>query len=164
MVRSAVFHDATSARDAIAAARASGFTRIHAITGDPEILAELQAEIGRDSRLLARSPGMIALNFGAGGAAVGLLVGFVGAWFLSTAGVQAGIANLVLPIAGAIFGGFVGAMVSRGFTFDAESFYGQELGSGEIVVAIEVGSPARLASAEKILGGDHRAPHMLPRV
>jgi divalent metal cation (Fe/Co/Zn/Cd) transporter len=164
MLRTTVFHDATSARRAIHAAIESGFMHVHVITEDPAIQAELQTEIGADSRLASRSPAAVAMSSGLIGAGVGLLFGFAAAWFLPLLGIQAGIGAIILPTAGAVFGGFMGTMVSRGVTFDAESFYDQELGSDEIVVAIESRSPARLALAEQILGGDHRKPIALPRV
>ena len=162
MVRTGVFHDRSSTRRAIAAAKLSGFARIHVITDDPTVESDLRAEIGSDPRLLSWSPLQIAGAFGLGGAGIGFVLGLVASVVFSATGVGAGLSGLVLPGTGAIFGGFVGVMVSRGFTFDVERFYDQELGSDEFIVAIESSSPARLALAGKILSGEKRAPIALP--
>jgi hypothetical protein len=150
-VRVGIFHDAPSARRAINEARASGFDSIHLVTDDPAVRRELRAEIGRDRHLLSWSPAAIAAIFCLAGAGTGLILGLGGAWLLAHRSLAITTTMVFLPAAG-IFGGFVGGMVSRGFTSRALDLDDHELGPDEILVAIEAGSPARIAAADRILG------------
>jgi hypothetical protein len=150
------FHDAPSARRAIHEARAEGFGRIHLVTDDPAVRRELSAEIGSDKYLLSRSSAAIAAIFCLAGAGVGLLLGLWGAWLLAPGSLAVSTTMVFLP-AGAIFGAFVGGMLSRGFTSRALDLDDHELWPDEILVAVEADSPSRIAAVEKILSHQHAA-------
>jgi len=150
-VRVAVFRDAAVARRVIFAAWAEGFDGVHVVSEDSAIQEQLRREIGGDKHLLVRSPGVMGMGLGVVGAGVGLALGLAAALFLAPIIGRDAISNLVLPIAAAIFGGFVGGMLSRALTSEVQDFYDQDLAPDEILIAIEAHSPARLALAEWIL-------------
>ena len=152
-VRAGIFRDAASARQAIDAARAQGFDSVHILCEDPKLRLELADEIERDENLLEWSQGKLSALLAFAGAAVGLALGLVVAWYLSVRGIESSIAGMIIPGAGAISGAFVGAMASRGFAREETDFYDQEVGDGDILVAIEASSDARLIAAERILEG-----------
>jgi hypothetical protein len=95
----------------------------------------------------------------AGGAAIGGLVGL-----LSMAAFVTGTGGLGLAVvgplflgsagAGALAGGLIGAMTTRGLESELADFYDQAVVQGKILVAAEAhgdGAPARLARADEIL-------------
>jgi hypothetical protein len=97
------------------------------------------------------------------GGAVGAAIGAVGTTAAGAALVATGstLGGLALTLAGgplawtgAIFGGFVGAMLTRGVEKNAADYYDQALVAGKILIGVEVHSAAaeaRLAAAERIL-------------
>jgi hypothetical protein len=101
----------------------------------------------------------------AAGGAVGALLGGL----VAVAGVVAsgGTALLVAgPLlagsgGGALFGGFVGAMMSRGLDHEVADFYDQALQKNQVLVAVELSedvSPEQLAAADRIfaaVGTEH---------
>jgi hypothetical protein len=161
-VRAGIFRDAASARRAIDAAHAQGFDRVHILCNDARLRVELADEIEDDANLLAWSPGWLGGLFAFAGAAVGLVLGLAGAWYLTLRGIEPPIAGMIIPGAGVIAGAFVGAMASRGFTREEQDFFDQEVGDGEILVAIEARSDVRLAAAERILADAGVTPVALP--
>jgi hypothetical protein len=155
IAREAVFfHGRPGTRTALVAERPSSFTRIHAIVEDSESQVELRAKTRSGSRVVSWSPAAIVATLSLAGAGIGLLLGFAGAWFLSTRGVAPGTTDAILPCAGVIFGGFVGAMFSRAFPFDAEST-DDEVGQDETV--------PQLAAVEIPGAPEWASPFFLPR-
>jgi uncharacterized protein YcfJ len=97
-----------------------------------------------------------------GGGAIGLMLGGL----VALAGTGLLVAGPLLAGIGAIAGGFVGAMLTRGMEPEASNFYDQALKRGDILVAVEcihakdVG--ACLAQAEQILAHEGSRPIPLP--
>jgi hypothetical protein len=165
--RVGVFTEAARARRAIDEARANGFTGIVVVTADPELQDELR-KVCDDVRgciePISRTPGQLSPGAALGGAGIGLVVAFITVWLFSRAyGPLAGILNVAIPLAGIIWGAFIGLMVSRGWQGEIENFYDQELGPRDILVALEVRDPRRVAVAEKILREEGVAPLPLGR-
>ncbi len=137
------------------------------ITADPALQDELRSvcdDVRGCIEPLRRSPGELSPGAALGGAGIGLVVAFVAVWFLERAyGPLASILNIAIPLAGVIWGAFIGLMVSRGWQGEIENFYDQELGPKDILVAIEVRDPKRAAVAEKILQEEGVAPLHLER-
>jgi hypothetical protein len=165
--RVGVFADPARARRAIEEARNRGLTDIVVVTEDPAV-QELFRKVCDDVRgciePVHRSPGELSPRAALLGAGIGLLAAFVGVWFFERAyGPPGAILNVAIPLAGVIWGAFIGAMISRGWQGEVENFYDQELGPGEILVAIEARDPERAAIAEKILHGEGVTPLPLER-
>ncbi len=151
-VRVGIFRDPASARRVLDEAFRLGFRNVHVVAQEPATAGALLAHpVCARGGKVRRSPGQITMVTAFVGALVGLAVGFAGAWFASGRGIFVGIGNLFWPAAGLIWGGFIGAMLSRGFTLETQNFYDQELSEGEILVAIEEDDPGRLLQAEEIL-------------
>jgi hypothetical protein len=95
-----------------------------------------------------------------GGAIGALLGGLVGATTVAaataaTAGTGLLVAGTLLSAGGgaAVFGGFVGAMMTRGMEHEVADFYDQALEKGQILVAVERGddvTPEQVAAADRI--------------
>ncbi len=165
--RVGVFTEAARARRAIDEARANGFTGIVVVTADPALQDELRLvcdDVRGCIEPVHRSPGEVSPSAGLAGAGIGLVVAFVAVWLLGRAyGPLEGILNIAIPLAGVVWGAFIGLMVSRGWQGEIENFYDQELGPRDILVAIEVRDPRRAAVAEKILEEEGVAPLPLER-
>jgi hypothetical protein len=92
------------------------------------------------------------------GSAIGVILGGLVplAGIVATGGVGLLAAGPLLAGAagGAVAGGFVGAMLSRGFDTEMANFYDQALEKGKVLVGVDCkgdGEEARLATAERIL-------------
>jgi hypothetical protein len=113
-----------------------------------------------------------------GAAAAGAMVGAVAGGILGVAGGILGMAGdaaaggaifaVVEPIVigtGAAFGGYVGAMMSRGVEHEVANYYDQAMRRGDILVAADVGEdgdPSLLDRAERVfteLGANSVALH-----
>jgi hypothetical protein len=105
------------------------------------------------------TPAMAAIG-GAIGAALGGLTA-VGA-AIATGGVALLAAGGLALVTGGVFGGLVGAMMTRGVEKEIANFYDQEVQKGKILVAVEVeeNHPAKLATADQIIaeGGAEPLP------
>lgn len=157
-IRVGVFDDAERARRVVDEARTNGFSRITVVTDDAALQERFHGMCDvRDRSCIDpvhQSPGQVSLTAGLIGAGVGLIVGFVGVWlFQQRYGPPGAIMNVSIPLAGVVWGAFIGAMISRGWQGEAETFFDQELQEGEILVAIEDKDPMRLQLAERILRG-----------
>jgi len=97
-----------------------------------------------------------------GGGAIGLLLGGL----VAVAGTGLLIAGPLLAGIGALAGGFVGAMLTRGMEPEASNYYDQALKRGDILVAVECKHSADpgacLKQAELILKESGAAPVSLP--
>ena len=95
-----------------------------------------------------------------GGAIGALLGGLVGATIMAAATAATGgtallVAGTLLSAAGGatVFGGFVGAMMTRGMEREVADFYDQALEKGQILVAVERGDDVtseQVAAADRI--------------
>jgi len=111
-----------------------------------------------------------AVAGGAMGAAVGAVGTTAAGAALAAAGGSLGGIALTLaggPIAwtGAIVGGFVGAMLTRGIEKEAANYYDQSVAAGKILIGVEVHGDAaepRLAAAERLLAAHGAEPIPLP--
>jgi hypothetical protein len=152
--RVGVFSTRLEAERAAAEARRAGFKDVRILTDEQSIAwrhdpFELP---GRLEDVASRGLPPPARRLPLEGAGVGLLLGFLAAWGLGAAGiVEYTFGYLVLPATGVIFFGFVGAMLTRGFTTEPTDFFDQEVAPGSVLVVIQDPDPARLARAEEIL-------------
>jgi phage tail tape-measure protein len=103
----------------------------------------------------------------AAGGTVGAALGTVAA---GAAGIAAGGLPLVILggaglLTGGVLGGFLGAMLTRGFEKEAANFYDQAVTAGKLLVTVEVhgeSAQARLAQAERVLSEAGAQPLPLP--
>jgi hypothetical protein len=98
-----------------------------------------------------------AATGGAIGAVLGGLVGatVVAAATAATGGIGLLVAGTLLSAAGGatVFGGFVGAMMTRGMEREVADFYDQALEKGQILVAVERGDDVtaeQVATADRV--------------
>jgi len=89
------------------------------------------------------------------GSAIGATVGSVaaGAVGVATGGLPLLVAGGIGLMAGAVWGGFLGAMMTRGLEKEAANFYDQEVQRGKLLVTVEEKAEhpgATLADAERI--------------
>jgi hypothetical protein len=165
-VRVGVFQDVERARRVVVEARANGLQRITVIVDDPnvqETFRHLCDDVRSCPDPVRRTPAEVSFKTSFLGAGLGLVLGFVAVWLLDRAyGSPGAILNVSIPLAGLIWGAFIGAMLSRAYVRESENFFDQELGDGEILVAMEGRDPAQLALAERILRGTGAAPIALP--
>jgi hypothetical protein len=91
------------------------------------------------------------------GAAVGAVIGGIlaAAAVVGTGGGALVIAGPLIAgaSAGGVWGGFIGAMLTRGFEEEAAQFYDQALRKGKILVGVQTphDDPEKLALAEQVL-------------
>src|SRR6185437_2587089 len=101
------------------------------------------------------------------GGAIGATLGSIatGAVGLAIGGVPLLVAGGIGVMAGAVWGGFIGAMMTRGIEKEAANFYDQSVAEGKLLVTIEHHTPSSkptLADAEKILAEAGALPLQLP--
>ena len=102
----------------------------------------------------------------AAGSAIGATIGGVaaGAVGVATGGLPLLVAGGVGLMAGAVWGGFIGAMLTRGVEKEAANFYDQAVEEGMLLVSVEHcadGGPT-LADAERIFAAAGAKPLPLP--
>ena len=145
-VRAAVFRKAREADFAAAELVRAGFAKDH-------ITVVCSSDRGhRFDGFDRRDPvGAHMLGVVLGGSAVGVALGGLAA----IAGMELFLIGSLLVGIGALAGGFVGAMLSRGVEREATNYYDQAVRKGDILVAVECdpGSDQRerLALAERLL-------------
>jgi hypothetical protein len=161
-VRVGVFnhlHEADLAVDRLVDA---GFDKQHITVICPTCSVDKFSDVHREEPAGVHTPAAAA-----GGGAIGALLGGL----VALAGVTAtgGLSLLAVgPLllgagGGAVAGGFIGAMLTRGMEDQAANFYDQALQKGQILVAVESSTPdseARLDRADHIfaeLGSEHLA-------
>jgi hypothetical protein len=161
-VRVAIFATATDAASAVRSLLEAGFSRQEiTVIGPPGTEAWLK-EFEHQEPAGAKTPAA-AVAGGALGAAVG-------GGSLLAAGALAGIPGLVVASGlaawtGAIAGGLVGAMMTRGFEKEAANYYDQAVRNGQTLVAVEIHGTrqdARLNEAGDILQHAGAEPVSLP--
>lgn len=170
--RVGVFRDGERARRIVDELRANGLSRITVVTDDPNVQNAFErvcavrgaANVARCEDGVHRSPGQVSRTGALAGAGVGLVAGFLGVALFSNAyGPPGAILNIAMPLAGTVWGAFIGAMISRGWQREPENYFDQELEDGEILVAVEETDPGRRALAERILSGVGVGPIPLPQ-
>jgi hypothetical protein len=157
--RVGIFARVEQADDAVRGLLAAGFT-------DKEISVVCSDKVKEEhfKRFEHEDPdgahaGLAAATGAASGAAIGGLVSL-----LSVAALVTGTGGLGLLVfgplflssagAGALVGGLVGAMTTRGLESELADFYDQAVVQGKILVAAEAhgdGAPARLGRADQVL-------------
>lgn len=167
-VRVGVFSDMARADRAVHALHEAGFEK-HAIniicpTCVPGRPTDHPEEYEQKEPAGAHTPAAAA-----SGGAIGAMVGGVIA--LASAAATGGISLLVAgPLfagaaGGAVAGGLIGAMMTRGVEKEVANFYDQAVGKGKILVAVEYEGPdqeERLALAERVFHEGGAEPIALP--
>jgi len=106
------------------------------------------------------------------GGAIGATIGGVaaGAVGVATGGLPLLVAGGVGLMAGAVWGGFLGAMMTRGLEKEAANYYDQAVQGGKLLVTVEhvhtvehvPGAGPTLADAERVLAAAGAEPLPLP--
>ena len=162
-VRAGVFAEVDSARRAVNALLAAGFSpeQITVVCSDENKERhfkrfEHQQPAGKNTPAAAAAGGSIgAAAGGIAAAALGIAVGGPAFAVLGGAGL----------ITGGLVGSFLGAMATRGLEKEAANFYDQAVQSGKLLVVVEDlhgDSAARLTQAERLLSEAGAEPMPLP--
>jgi hypothetical protein len=103
----------------------------------------------------------------AAGGAIGATVGSIatGAVGVATGGIPLIVAGGIGLMAGAVWGSFIGAMMTRGIEKEAANFYDQEVQRGRLLVTVDECPREHgptLQDAERVLADAGAAPIPLP--
>ena len=163
-VRIAVFDRLSKADAVVQRLVAAGFSKEHITVVYPHSHSEQVEGVHVGEPAGAHAP-KAAAEGGAIGALLGGAVALVSA--AATGGVSVlAIGSLVLGTGGgAVAGGLIGAMMSRGFDNEIANFYDQALQRGQILVSVEEEGPdahERLALAAEIFAAAGAEPMSLP--
>lgn len=160
-VRVGVFSTFREADRAIDGLLAEGFTEKEISVICPQCASPVHGGVHEQAPAGAHAP-----EAAAAGGALGALVGLLGTAVAITATGGAGllVAGPLLGGAatGAVAGGFLGAMTTRGFEPEIADFYDQSLEEGKILVAVEDHDEARLRVAERVIAAAGTEPIRLP--
>jgi hypothetical protein len=151
-IRAAVYSTIAETRQAVSRLLAAGFTKdqITVICSD-DTKERYFREFEHQEKAGANTPAAAATG-GAIGATLGSIA--TGAVGLAIGGVPLLVAGGIGLMAGAVWGGFIGAMMTRGVEKEAANFYDQEVQAGKLLVTVEqTHSDAHpsLEDAERIL-------------
>jgi hypothetical protein len=157
--RAGVFNSVEQAQAAVNALQANGFTsdQITVVCSD-ELKERHFREFEHWEPAGTNTPAAAAIGSALGATVLGLSTAAVGSAFSLDAAAAMGGAGLWT---GTIFGGFVGAMMSRGTENELADFYNQAVQDGKILVAAEAhgdDAVARLAMASAILADKGAEP------
>jgi len=162
-VRAGVFSTVEEAKEAISRLLAAGFTKeqITVVTSDKDKARQFR-EFEHQDPAGSHTPEAAAT-----GAAIGATLGGLAATAMgiATGGVPLFVVGSAGLMAGAVSGGFIGAMLTRGIEKEAANFYDQEVQEGKLLVAVEEHHPDHhptLADAERILAEAGAEPIPLP--
>jgi hypothetical protein len=158
-VRAAVFSTSAAARQAVNRLRAAGFNQeqITVVTSDPAKAREFE-EFEHQEPAGVNAPAAAATGGAIGATLGGVAAGAVG---VATGGLPLIVAGGIGLMAGAVWGGFLGAMMTRGIEKEAANFYDQEVQRGRLLVTVEETHPDHhptLADAEQILAAAGAEP------
>jgi hypothetical protein len=150
-LRAGVFSLLTEADEAIHRLLAAGFTKdeITVVCSD-ESKERYFREFEHQDPAGTYTPAAAAIGSSIGAALGGITVA-VG---LATGGLPLIIIGGASMMTGAVLGGFLGAMATRGVEKEAANFYNQAVLAGQLLVVVEChgeDADARLARAERIL-------------
>ncbi|MEZ0229910.1 MAG: hypothetical protein ACAI25_14900 [Planctomycetota bacterium] len=156
-VRVGVFRDSARARRVVEELVGNGFRHVTVVTDDPVAQASFRNVCtvrGRCVDPVHLSPSQTSLAAAGIGACVGVIAWFIGVYLFRNAyGPPGAILNVAIPLAGFLWGAFIGAMVSRAWQGEVENFFDQDLQEGEMLVAVQDKDPGRLVVADRILSG-----------
>ena len=151
-IRAAVYSTVAETKDAVSRLLAAGFStdQITVICSDDTKERhfrqfEHQEKAGSNTPAAAATGGAIGATLGS------LATGAVG---LAIGGVPLIVAGGIGLMAGAVWGGFIGAMMTRGIEKEAANYYDQEVQAGKLLVTVEQCQPdahPSLDEAERIL-------------
>jgi hypothetical protein len=162
-VRAAVFTTPAAAQAAVKGLLAARFTQkeITVVCSD-ETKERYFRAFEHQKQAGANTPAAAAIGGAIGATLFGLSAIAAGA---ATGGVPLAIAGGWALMTGGLAGGFVGAMLTRGFEKEAANYYDQAVAGGKILVAVEaLGDDAqrRLQTAWQILDQAGAEPVQLP--
>jgi hypothetical protein len=160
-VRAGVFSAVTAVERAVTDLLAAGFTKeqITVICSD-ETKERYFREFEHQEPAGASTQEAAATGGAVGAAIGGIATGAIG---LATGGLPLLVAGGIGLMAGAVWGGFLGAMMTRGLEKEVADFYDQAVQDGKLLVAVEVdddeaGISPSLATAERILAAAGAEP------
>lgn len=161
--RVGVFSTIQAADSAVERLLSAGFTReeISVVCSD-EAKERHFREFEHAKPAGTNTPAAVAVGGSIGAALGGLTAIAAGA---ATGGVGLLVAGGAAAWTGGVFGGFLGAMMSRGTENELANFYNQAVVLGRILVAVEIhgdSAAARLAKAERIFTEVGAEPLPLP--
>jgi phage tail tape-measure protein len=162
-MRAGVYSTVEAAQKAINGLLSAGFSREHitVVTSDPR-KAAIFHEFEHQEPAGANTPAAMAAG-GAIGATVGSIA--TGAVGVAAGGIPLIVAGGIGLMAGAVWGSFIGAMLTRGIEKEAANFYDQEVQRGKLLVTVDEcpheGGPS-LVDAERILAEAGAVPIPLP--
>ena len=157
-IRAGVYSTVEQTKEAVSQLLAAGFTKdqITVICSDDTKERhfrefEHQEQAGSNTPAAAAAGGAIGATLGS------LATGAVG---IAIGGVPLIVAGGIGLMAGAIWGGFIGAMMTRGIEKEAANFYDQEVQAGKLLVTVENHHPGHpsLDDAERILAAAGAEP------
>src|SRR5438067_11080304 len=162
-IRAAVYSTVAETKDAVSRLLAAGFTKdqITVICSD-DTKERYFRDFEHQEKAGANTPAAAATG-GAIGATLGSLA--TGAVGLAIGGVPLIVAGGIGLMAGAVWGGFIGAMLTRGIEKEAADFYDQEVQAGKLLVTVEDKGNHHgptLADAERIFAAAGAEPIPLP--
>src|SRR5262245_46118712 len=161
-IRAAVFSRVEDARQAVSRLLAAGFTQdqITVVTSDPDKARQFH-EFEHQEPAGSNTQEAAATGSAIGAAVGGVAAGTIG---VATGGLPLIVAGGLGLMAGAVWGGFIGAMMTRGIEKEVANFYDQEVQDGNLLVAVETceSGPRNLDHAERILADSGAAPIPLP--
>jgi hypothetical protein len=161
-IRLGIFATVPAAERAVDRLLAAGFTaeQVTVVCSDPQKERNFEAYHHEDPS--GTTTPAKAIAGGAIGAALGGLTILAGA--AATGGAALLVTGGAAAWTGGVFGGLIGAMMSRGVEHEVADFYDQEVQRGNILVAVEDKSesaPSRLQEAEQILSDAGAEPMSL---
>jgi len=159
-VRAGVFSTVEATEEAVRRLLAAGFLKeqITVICSD-DTKERYFREFEHQEPAGVNTPAALATGSAIGATVAGAATGAIG---VATGGLPFLVAAGIGIMAGAVWGGFLGAMMTRGLEKEAANFYDQEVQRGKLLVTVESQDASRLAQAEKILAAAGAEPLALP--
>jgi hypothetical protein len=161
-IRAGVFSTVEAAEDAVHRLLAAGFRKeqITVICSD-DTKERYFREFEHQEPAGSNTPAAAAT-----GSAIGATVGAAaaGAVGVATGGLPLLVAGGIGLMAGAVWGGFIGAMLTRGIEKEAANFYDQAVQEGKLLITVEqhASEHPTLADAERIFAEAGAEPISLP--
>ncbi|TAH37248.1 MAG: hypothetical protein EYC70_09735 [Planctomycetota bacterium] len=165
-VRVGIFDSVAAADRAVHALHQAGFGRDELTVVCPEKQVQAFHEDPSSFRHEDPAPAETRRWIAEGSAIGAVLGGLVAvAGLVGTGGTALLVAGPLLVAAGggAVAGGFVGAMLERGFEKDIVDYYDNALERGKVLVAVEADASTRLEEAQRILVENGAETVALPR-
>jgi len=158
-IRAGVFSTVEDTKEAVSRLLAAGFTPQHiTVVCSDDTKERYFREFEHQEKAGSNTPAATAT-----GGAIGATLGSVaaGAMGIAIGGVPLIVAGGIGLMAGAIWGGFIGAMLTRGIEKEAANYYDQAVQDGKLLVTVEAtdGSASpNVAIAEAILSAADAEP------